>query len=67
MTIEELDLSVRTYNCLKRRGINFVDDLCRMTEDELFQIRNFGRSCLEDVKENLNEHGWSIREQKGVM
>ena len=49
MTIEELDLSVRSFNCLKRAGINTVDDLIRKTEDEMMKVRNLGRKSLEEV------------------
>lgn len=53
MTIEELDLSVRSYNCLKRAGINTVDDLINKTEDEMMKVRNLGRKSLEEVVQKL--------------
>lgn len=53
MTIEELDLSVRSYNCLKRAGINTVDDLISKTEDEMMKVRNLGRKSLEEVVQKL--------------
>lgn len=55
MTIEELDLSVRSYNCLKRAGINTVEELTSKTEDEMMKVRNLGRKSLEEVKVKLNE------------
>jgi DNA-directed RNA polymerase subunit alpha len=62
MTIEELDLSVRSYNCLKRAGINYVSDLTKMTEDELMKVRNLGRKSLEEVKKKLVDLGLFLRE-----
>ncbi len=53
MTIEELDLSVRSYNCLKRAGINTVEDLISKTEDEMMKVRNLGRKSLEEVVQKL--------------
>lgn len=55
MTIEELDLSVRSYNCLKRAGINTVEDLTNRTEEDMMKVRNLGRKSLEEVKEKLHE------------
>ncbi len=49
MTIEELDLSVRSFNCLKRAGINTVQDLINKTEDDMMKVRNLGRKSLEEV------------------
>ena len=53
MSIEELDLSVRSYNCLKRAGINTVEDLANKTEDEMMKVRNLGRKSLEEVLNNF--------------
>ncbi|MGI6049251.1 MAG: DNA-directed RNA polymerase subunit alpha [Acetivibrionales bacterium] len=53
MTIEELDLSVRSYNCLKRAGINTVDELISKTEEEMMKVRNLGRKSLEEVVQKL--------------
>lgn len=53
--IEELDFSVRTYNCLKRAAINYADELCRMTDDELIKIRNIGKKSLLEIKDKINE------------
>ena len=53
MKIEELDLSVRTYNCLKRARIDTVEQLSQMTDDDLMRIRNFGQRCLAEVREKI--------------
>ena len=53
MTIEELDLSVRSYNCLKRAGINTVQELANKTEEDMMKVRNLGRKSLEEVKHKL--------------
>jgi len=55
MTIEELDLSVRSYNCLKRAGINTVEDLTSRTEEEMMKVRNLGRKSLDEVLGKLEE------------
>ena len=60
-TIEDLDLSVRSFNCLKRAGINTVKDLVAMTEDELIKVRNLGRKSLEEVKAKLEDDGLSLK------
>lgn len=61
MTIEELDLSVRSYNCLKRAGINTVEELTNRTEEEMMKVRNLGRKSLEEVFNKLQELGLSLR------
>lgn len=61
MTIEELDLSVRSYNCLKRAGINTVSELCAKTEEEMMKVRNLGRKSLEEVQEKLERLGLHLR------
>lgn len=61
MTIEELDLSVRSYNCLKRAGINTVQELIMKTEEDMMKVRNLGRKSLEEVQEKLAELGLSLR------
>jgi len=61
MPIEELDLSVRSYNCLKRAGINTVAELCSRTEDEMMKVRNLGRKSLEEVMEKLEALGLSLK------
>lgn len=60
MAIEELDLSVRSFNCLKRAGINTVGELVRKTEDEMMKVRNLGKKSLEEVELKLNELGFSL-------
>ncbi len=60
MTIEELDLSVRSYNCLKRAGINTVGELVRKTEDEMMKVRNLGKKSLEEVEQKLVELGFGF-------
>jgi DNA-directed RNA polymerase subunit alpha len=62
MPIEELDLSVRPYNCLKRAGIHTVGDLVKKTEDEIVAVKNFGRKSLDEVKEKLAAHGLTLRQ-----
>lgn len=64
MPIEELDLSVRSYNCLKRAGINTVGELCSRTEEEMMKVRNLGRKSLEEVVEKLGALGLSLREDE---
>ncbi|ATY83720.1 DNA-directed RNA polymerase subunit alpha [Kyrpidia spormannii] len=64
MTIEELDLSVRSYNCLKRAGINTVAELCSKTEEEMMKVRNLGRKSLEEVQEKLAELGLALRKEE---
>lgn len=61
MTIEELDFSVRAYNCLKRAGINTVRDLVEKSELEMMKVRNLGKKSLKDVKDKLAELGLSLR------
>jgi len=61
MTIEELDLSVRSYNCLKRAGINTVQELTMKSEEDMMKVRNLGRKSLEEVQEKLAELGLSLR------
>ncbi|HBQ64980.1 MAG TPA: DNA-directed RNA polymerase subunit alpha [Clostridiales bacterium] len=60
MTIEELDLSVRSYNCLKRAGINTVEDLTSKTEDDMMKVRNLGRKSLEEVLQKLEGLGLAL-------
>jgi DNA-directed RNA polymerase subunit alpha len=62
LTIEELNLSVRSYNCLKREGINTVGDLIQKSEQELMDIRNFGQKSIDEVKAKLDELGLGLRE-----
>lgn len=60
MTIEELDLSVRSFNCLKRAGINTVEDLICKSEDEMMKVRNLGRKSLEEVVAKLDSLGFKL-------
>lgn len=60
MTIEELDLSVRSFNCLKRAGINTVEDLINKTEDDMMKVRNLGRKSLEEVVNKLASLGFGL-------
>ena len=60
MTIEELDLSVRSFNCLKRAGINTVEDLISKTQEEMIKVRNLGRKSLEEVEHKLAMMGLSL-------
>ncbi|MDO4702004.1 MAG: DNA-directed RNA polymerase subunit alpha [Erysipelotrichaceae bacterium] len=61
MMIEDLDLSVRSYNCLKRAGIQTVEELLQKTEDEMMRVRNLGKKSLKEVKEKVYELGLSFR------
>ncbi|MEK4027310.1 DNA-directed RNA polymerase subunit alpha [Pseudobacillus sp. FSL P4-0506] len=63
MTIEELDLSVRSYNCLKRAGINTVQELANKSEEDMMKVRNLGRKSLEEVKAKLDELGLGLKKE----
>lgn len=63
MTIEELDLSVRSYNCLKRAGINTVQELTNKTEADMMKVRNLGRKSLEEVRNKLADLGLGLRKE----
>ena len=63
--IEELELGVRSYNCLKRVGIETIGDLVTKTENELASIPNFGKKSIEEVKETLAQHGLRLRGDNG--
>ena len=60
MSIDELELSVRSYNCLKRAGINTVEELCNKTSEDMMKVRNLGRKSLEEVLTKLKELGLSL-------
>ena len=62
MSIEELELSVRSFNCLKRAGISTVEDLTNKTEDEMMKVRNLGKKSLDEVTEKLHSLGLSFKE-----
>ncbi|MBS4899444.1 MAG: DNA-directed RNA polymerase subunit alpha [Clostridiales bacterium] len=64
MSIEELELSVRSFNCLKRAGINTVADLCNKTEDDMMKVRNLGRKSLEEVHQKLEEMGLHLKQNE---
>ncbi len=61
MTIEDMDLSVRSFNCLKRAGINTVEDLTRKSKDDMLKVRNLGLKSLEEVIKKLESFGFSLR------
>ena len=61
-SIEELELSVRSFNCLKRAGISTVEDLTNKTEDEMMKVRNLGKKSLDEVTEKLHSLGLSFKE-----
>ena len=60
--VEELELSVRSYNCLKRAGIHSVRQLIDFSENDLFNIRNFGAKSIEEVKDKLHSMGLSLKQ-----
>ena len=64
MAIEEMDLSVRSYNCLKRANIHTVEDLTKKTEDDMLKVRNLGRKSLEEVIQKLDSYGLSLKPQE---
>ena len=64
MAIEEMDLSVRSYNCLKRANIHTVEDLTKKTEDDMLKVRNLGRKSLDEVIQKLASYGLALREQE---
>ena len=64
LTIEELDLSVRSFNCLKRANINTVEDLISKTEDEMMKVRNLGRKSLEEVINKLAMMGLHLADEE---
>ena len=63
MTIEELDLSVRSFNCLKRAGINTVEDLTNKTEEDMMKVRNLGKKSLDEVIKKLHSFGLDLRSE----
>lgn len=64
MTIEELDLSVRSFNCLKRAGIDTVDDLANRTEEDMIKVRNLGKKSLEEVIQKLHSLGLDLKREE---
>ena len=65
MNIDEMELSVRSYNCLKRAGINTVEELCNKTSEDMMKVRNLGRKSLEEVLAKLKELGLSLSQHDG--
>ena len=64
MTIEELDMSVRSFNCLKRAGIDTVEDLINKTEEDMIKVRNLGKKSLEEVIEKLHSLGLDLKQEE---
>ena len=64
MTIEELDMSVRSFNCLKRAGIDTVEDLINRTEEDMIKVRNLGKKSLEEVIQKLHSLGLDLRREE---
>ncbi len=64
MTVEELDLSVRSFNCLKRANINTVEELTQKTEEDMMKVRNLGKKSLEEVQKKLAELGLGLKEEE---
>ena len=64
MSIEDLDLSVRSYNCLKRANIHTVEALTKRTEEDMLKVRNLGRKSLEEVVKKLEDLGLSLKAQE---
>ena len=64
MKIEDMDLSVRSYNCLKRANIHTVEDLCRKTEDEMLKVRNLGKKSLDEVMQKLEAYGLTLEKKE---
>ncbi|WP_314622235.1 DNA-directed RNA polymerase subunit alpha C-terminal domain-containing protein, partial [uncultured Selenomonas sp.] len=63
-TIDDLDLSVRSFNCLKRANINTVADLVSKTEEDMMKVRNLGRKSLEEVKKKLEEYDLALKKEE---
>jgi DNA-directed RNA polymerase subunit alpha len=67
LPIEDMDLSVRSYNCLKREGVATVGELVQKTEQDLLDIRNFGQKSIEEVKQKLAEMGLTLADYGGYV
>ena len=63
MSIDDLDLSVRSYNCLKRAGINTIQDLTKKSKDDMIRVRNMGQKSIEEVIQKLDSYGLSLRKE----
>ncbi|MCL2173270.1 MAG: DNA-directed RNA polymerase subunit alpha, partial [Candidatus Bathyarchaeota archaeon] len=64
MTVEELDMSVRSLNCLKRAGIDTVEDLTKRTESDMIRVRNLGKKSLEEVVQKLQSLGFNLKQEE---
>ena len=64
MNIEDMDLSVRSYNCLKRANIHTVEDLTKKTEDDMLKVRNLGRKSLDEVINKLTSYGLKLKDKE---
>ena len=64
MPIEDLDLTVRSYNCLKREGVATVGDLVQKSEEDLLEIRNFGQKSIDEVKAKLDELELNLKKKE---
>lgn len=64
--IEDLEFSVRTYNCLKRSGINAISDILEMTDEELHKVRNLSVRSFDEIKDKLADYGLSLKEATNV-
>ena len=64
MTIEDLDMSVRSFNCLKRAGIDTVEDLTNRTEEDMIKVRNLGKKSLEEVIQKLHSLGLDLKKEE---
>lgn len=67
LTIEELDLSVRSYNCLKRANIQTVGDLIEMTEEKMMKVRNMGKKSLDEISKKLGMMGLSLKQEEEIV
>ena len=64
MNIEDMDLSVRSYNCLKRANIHTVEDLTKKTEDDMLKVRNLGRKSFDEVINKLTSYGLKLKDKE---
>ena len=66
-SIEDLELSVRSYNCLKRAGIHTVADIVNKTEQDMMKVRNLGKKSLDEVEKKLNDLGLEFKKKRRLM
>ena len=64
LPIEEMDLSVRSYNCLKRAGMNTIQDLLKKSRNDMFKVRNLGAKSVEEVIQKLESYGFTLRKDE---